>query len=237
MGPLMKLGIMQPYIFPYIGYFHLIQASSLFVFYDDVHYIKSGWINRNRIINQDTDLLFTVPLSKSGSNKLIKEIAPAFDFKWKDKFYKQLVHSYKRAPFFESAIDQVMSPFCREYADITDLAIESILAIYSYLGIEFEYTKSSICAPETRGMDKADRLINITKHLGYRNYVNAPGGKELYSKEYFLNQGVNLSFIQSNTIKYKQYSEHFVPWLSIIDIIMFNGKDTTIKFLESYCLE
>jgi len=233
----MRLAIMQPYIFPYIGYFHLIQASSLFVFYDDVQYIKSGWINRNRIFNQDTDLFFTVPLSKASSNKLIKEIAPAFDFRWINKFYKQLVLNYKRAPFFKSAVDWVMSPFYKEYADITDLAIASILAIYSYLDIEFNYTKSSICSPETKGTDKADRLIQITKHLGYEHYVNAAGGKELYSKEYFLNQGVNLSFIKSNAIKYKQYSEYFVPGLSIIDIIMFNDKETTIRFMESYCLE
>jgi hypothetical protein len=127
-----RAAIMQPYVFPYIGYFHLIQASSVFVFYDDVHYIMRGWINRNRIINQDKDLLFTVPVAKASRNKLINEIKPAFDDRWKDNFFKHLVHNYKKAPFFDKTIDAIMSSFDRDYTDITDLAIESILSVYSY---------------------------------------------------------------------------------------------------------
>ena len=233
-----SVGIMQPYVFPYIGYFHLIQASSMFVFYDDVTYIKGGWINRNRIINKEKkDLVFTIPISKASSYKLIKEISPALNAKWKNKFYKQLIQNYSKAPFFDSAIEPIMSVFARQYTDVTDLAIESISVIYSFLGIKFKFTKSSIISPESRGMEKTDRLITIIKQLGYKNYVNPAGGREIYSKKYFSNHGVSLFFIKSIPIEYRQYSEKFVPWLSIIDIIMFNDKESTIELLGAYCLE
>ncbi len=232
-----RVAIMQPYIFPYIGYFHLIQASSMFVFYDDVTYIKGGWINRNRISNQNKALLFTVPVSEISSNKLIKETSPVIDAKWNNKLYKQMIQSYKKAPFFKNVIEPIMSVFSKQYVDITDLSIESISVIYSYLGIKFTHTKSSSSFPETQGMEKVDRIIEITKALECNNYINAIGGKELYSKKQFLNKGINLSFVKSNPIEYPQYSDCFIPWLSIIDIIMFCSKEQTIDFLSDYSLE
>jgi len=232
-----KIAIMQPYIFPYIGYFHLIHATHFFVFYDDVQYIMRGWINRNRIINQGNELFFTIPLCKASRNKCINEIAPAVDTRWKNKFYKQLTHSYKRTPYFSDAIEPVMSIFSEEYADITDMAIKSILVILTYLDMKFSFTKSSLCSPATKGLEKSDRLITITKAQGYNNYLNTPGGKEIYSKKYFLEHGVNLSFIDSVPSVYQQYSKRFIPYLSIIDIIMFNSKNHTLDLISDYSLE
>lgn len=232
-----RAAIMQPYIFPYIGYFHLIHASSVFVFYDDVHYIMRGWINRNRILNQDRDLLFTVPVQKASRNRFINETKPSFNSKWKEGFHKGLIHNYKKAPFFDEIIDVVMSPFSKEYNDITDLAIESILSVHSYLGLQLNFTKSSTLSPETKGLEKADRLIAITKKVGFINYVNAPGGKSLYTKEYFKSKGINLFFAKSHPIQYKQYHEKFVPWLSIIDVLMFCSKGQVVDFMSSYSLE
>lgn len=226
--------VMQPYVFPYIGYFHLIQASSVFVFYDDVHFVKRGWINRNRILYQGTEILFTVPLLKASQNKLINEIAPSIDERWRNKFFKQLQQSYKRAPFFSEAIEAVMAPFSRNYDDVTDLSIESIATVYRYLGSEFNYTKSSVFSPETQGIDKADRLIEMTKKLGLTSYVNAPGGRSLYSKEYFQSKGVSLSFIESQSVQYDQYDQAFIPWLSIIDVLMFCPKEKVLEFFSAY---
>jgi hypothetical protein len=231
-----RVAIMQPYIFPYIGYFHLIHASNIFVFYDDVNFIKRGWINRNKIINREKDSRFTVPVTKASSNKLINQISPAIDDKWKNKFHKQLIHSYSKAPFFMDVIEPIMSVFSQEYKDITDLAIKSISVVLSHLNLELTYVKSSICSPKTRGIDKADRLIEITKQLGCENYVNSLSGMELYSKEYFQRKGIKITFVRSNQIVYRQYSKLFVPGLSIIDIIMFNDKERTIDFLSEYSL-
>jgi WbqC-like protein family/Acetyltransferase (GNAT) family len=232
-----RLAIMQPYTFPYIGYFHLIEASSLIVFNDDVNYIKGGWINRNRILVQDKAYLFTVPIKHVSSERSINETWPSISRNWLDTFSKQLKHSYGKAPHFADLADRLIAVFAIEYSDVTDLAINSIVATYDYLGLPLNYTKASTCSPETRGMEKADRLIAMTRKLGFARYVNAPGGAALYSKDYFRAKGVELGFVKSNYIEYRQFKNEFVPWLSIIDVLMFNDRKTVADFFTAYTIE
>lgn len=229
-----KIAIMQPYVFPYIGYFHLIDACNLFVFYDDVQFIPRGWINRNRILLNQNDYLFTVPVSKVSQNRLINETRLAIDNKWIDKFKKTLTLSYQKAPFFHEVCPLIMSVFSGSYCSVSDLAINSIVSVYDYLGMPFNYTLSSICSNETRGMNKADRLIAITKNQGYKGYVNASGGQELYSKEYFKLNGIDLGFIESHQVKYRQFLREFIPQLSIIDVMMFNDVETIKELISQY---
>jgi ribosomal protein S18 acetylase RimI-like enzyme len=232
-----RLIIMQPYTFPYIGYFHLIESSSLAVFFDDVNYIRGGWINRNRILLNNKEYLFTVPVAHGSQNRLINETLPSIDTKWKDSFHKTLTYAYRKAPYFSDVADMVISVFEAPASDIADLATKSIVAVYDYLGRKIEYTKSSLCAAGTKGMEKADRLIEITKALGFAHYGNAPGGVSLYDKDYFRSRGVELNFIKSNYIEYKQYENSFVPWLSIIDVLMFNDRDRVVDFFSHYTIE
>jgi GNAT superfamily N-acetyltransferase len=237
MRHLKKVSIMQPYTFPYIGYFHLIEASNLIVFYDDVNYIKRGWINRNRILHDDRDLLFTVPISNASQNRLINETTPLIDSKWKDTFHKKLTQSYRKAPYFSDVIDRIFSVFEIDYTDVTEMAINSILSVYDYLDLKINYTKSSVCSPETKGMEKADRLIEITKSLRFNAYANPAGGIELYDKKYFKSKSIELYFVKSKSIEYKQFGNQFVPWLSIIDILMFNDKRTVAEYFTHYIIE
>jgi hypothetical protein len=233
-----RLIIMQPYTFPYIGYFHLIEAGSLIVFFDDVNYIKRGWINRNKILLNNKEYLFTVPVVHGSQNRLINQTLPFVSTGWKDSFYKTLSHAYRKAPYFSDVADKVMSVLETPHSDIADLAIKSIVAVYEYLGRRIEYTKSSLCAAGTRGMENADRLIEITKALGFAHYGNASGGVSLYDKDYFRSRGVELNFIKSNYIEYKQYKKNgFVPWLSIIDVIMFNDRDRVVDFFSQYTID
>ena len=228
------IAIMQPYVFPYLGYFHLIEASDLFVFYDDVNYIKGGWINRNRILLNGKDLLFTIPISKASQNKLINETTLAIDDSWRDKFNRTIVQAYQKAPHFPQVAPLITSVFAKSYCSVSDLAISSVISTYKYLGMPFNYTKSSVCSPETKGIDKADRLIEIAKCQGYKRYVNAPGGINLYTKEYFGANGVELGFVNSEPIQYEQFSNVFVPSLSIIDVLMFNEPMAIKNFLRNY---
>ena len=231
---LKRIAIMQPYLFPYIGYFHLINASDLFVFYDDVNYIKRGWINRNRILINGEENFFTVPLSNASQNRLINEISLSPNYGWKKKFTKTLAHEYHKAPFFAPTMNIVNSVLSAQYSSISDFAIFSIISIYHYLGMELNHTKSSVCSPETKGTEKADRLIEITKRQGYKRYVNAAGGINLYSKDYFKDRGVEIGFVKSAPIEYKQFANKFVPWLSIIDVLMFNEKKAIRKFFTMF---
>ena len=230
------LSINQPYFFPYIGYFHLIESANKIVFYDDVNYIKGGWINRNRILINGSDYLFTIPVKKGSQNKLINEITPIIDKKFKCKFLTTIKTAYHKAPYYNQVNDLIQDVIHQEYDSISDMAINSITSVYDYLGKEIKWTKSSICSPFTKGMDKADRLIKITKDLGYHKYVNLIYGQKLYSKDYFLNSGVELYFIKSDIVSYRQFDNEFIPSLSIIDVLMFNDKRSIKNQFAAYSL-
>lgn len=230
-----RVAIMQPYLFPYVGYFHLIESSDLFVFYDDVNYIKRGWINRNYILVQGCRHRFSVPVAHGSQNLLIKDTIHAYDNRWVSKFRATLESAYRKAPFREDVIDLVMSTFASAGPSIADLAISSILAVCDYINRPFEYERSSICSPESRGMDKADRLIRITKELGYRAYVNAAGGEKLYDEPYFEERGVRLDFLQSDPVTYSQGGgEDFAPGLSILDVLMYNAPDAVAEHFTKF---
>ncbi len=232
-----RLAIMQPYILPYIGYFHLIEASSAIVFYDDVNYIPRGWINRNRILIEGTAHLFTVPVSRASQNRTISETPLSNTVIWKEKFYRQLKHAYRNAPHFIPAFEVIQKLFERKYNSVADLAISSILAVYDYLGLDVNHTRSSLCAAETQGMEKAERLIAITKKLGFDRYVNATGGIDLYDKGEFASKGVELEFVKSGNITYAQHAERFVPNLSILDAMMWVSRASIVPLLGEFTVD
>lgn len=232
----MKIAIMQPYFFPYLGYFQLINAVDKFVFYDDVNYIKSGWINRNQILINNQSHLFSIPLKKASQNKLIKEIETAIDDKWLSSFYTTLKTSYKKAPYFSSVFPLIQSVFETQYYNIADLTINSITSISNYLELETVFERSSQQYATTKGMEKATRLITICQLNNSSTYINPSGGKELYQKETFKKQGIELFFIENQLAPYPQFDKDFVAGLSIIDVLMFNNKEDIKKMLNQYQL-
>ena len=229
-----RLAVMQPYIFPYLGYFHLLEASDHIVFYDDVNYIKSGWINRNRILLEGREHLFTVSLKDASSFKTIKETMVGMNIKMRDKFFKQLQSAYAKAPHYDQVCELIAGVFARQDGSISDMAIDSIESVYRYLGKDLSFSRASLIAPETKELDKSERLIHITKKLGYDKYVNPVGGMALYDKDYFSEKGIVLSFVKPHEINYSQFGADFIPWLSIIDVLMFNDKKTVSKFFTQY---
>ena len=216
----MRAGIMQPYFFPYLGYFQLIGALDLFIVHDNVKYTKKGWINRNRILRDGSDAVITVPL-KSASDALdIRDREVASDFR-RDKLLNTIRECYRRAPCFAQAyplIDRVV-----RYAEpnLFDFLYHSIVETCRYLGLATPMPRSS-----EYGLDAAlrgqDRVIALCKAAGASAYVNPIGGIELYSKEAFRANGLELRFLRSCAFPYPQFGDTFVPSLSIIDVIMFN---------------
>lgn len=234
----MKIAIMQPYIFPYIGYFQLINAVDKFIFYDDVNFIKSGWINRNQILLNGSKNLFTVPLKSASSFQNINEtlIHSEIYLKWKKKFIKSIEQSYKKAPYFSSVFPLIQSVFEMSYHSIADLTINSIASVSNYLDLDTVFETSSEKYPETKGMEKAERLINICQINQSNTYINPSGGKELYQKDTFKKQDIDLLFIESELTPYPQFNNDFVAGLSIIDVLMFNSKEDVKKMLNQYHL-
>lgn len=234
----MKIAVMQPYIFPYIGYFQLINAVDKFVFYDDVNFIKHGWINRNRILVNGKDLLFTVPIQNISQNRKINEteIAEMQYNKWYKKFKKTLNNTYLKAPYYEEVIEIIENVFETRTKFIPDLTIKSVLIVCEYLGIKKQFESSSEIYSENVELEKADRLIDICKRNKSTEYINPIGGKEIYTKAEFAEKGINLKFLSTNQIDYKQFVNEFIPNLSIIDVMMFNPKDEIKRFLNEYKL-
>jgi len=233
-----KVAIMQPYLFPYMGYYQLVNSVDTFVFYDDVNFIKQGWINRNNILQNGSALLFTIPLKGASSNKLIKEVDLnylLFD-KWAKKFMKTLNQSYSKAPFYNETIQLVDSVFSENSPNkkISDLAIESVLIISDYLEMSTQFKVSSIDFTESRDFDREKRIFDIVKKVGGDTYINAANGANLYSKTSFQQSNIDLQFIQSRIAPYPQFKKDFVPNLSIIDVLMFNSKKTIREMLNEF---
>ncbi len=212
----MKLAVMQPYLFPYIGYFHLIYASDLFLIYDDVAYIKRGFVNRNNILVPSGVTRFTVSVPGASQNKLFSELKFSEDV---DKVLKKIEHSYSKASYFKNVF-----PIIRETLKFEDRSIASVCQkgfedIFSYLGIEKQFKKTSEIDYD-RSATACDRLITLCHQFGAACYVNASGGRTLYGKPEFSEKGIDLKFVDSLPVVYSQGRHEFVPNLSIIDVLM-----------------
>lgn len=229
-----KVAIMQPYVFPYLGYFQLIHSTDIFVFYDDVNFIKKGWINRNQLLLNGEAYKFTIPLIGASQNKLIHEIDVFWESKFSDKLFQQISQAYKSAPHVEAVLELVKSIFEQQPSSISELAILSVKKVCDFVGLKRDFYRSSELAI-AKDAGRAERLIEITKHFESSEYVNAVNGQELYTKDFFKKSAVNLHFLSPILSAYPQgASQNFIPFLSIIDVLMWNKKEDVLSLISQY---
>ena len=228
----MSYAVMQPYLFPYLGYYQLVNSVNTFVFYDDVNFIKRGYINRNNILSNGKSLRFTIPVINASQNKLINELS--FDKNVK-KILKTIEQSYKKAPYFEHVFPLVESVLNNENRRVDHLCAKSISVVFDYLGINKDFYFSSELE-YNRDLSAADKLIAMADVLKSSDYINSPGGKSLYNKEYFAKKEISLSFIEIEKYEYSQNTGEFIPHLSMIDVLMWNSKVQIIELLTKYRL-
>lgn len=225
--------VMQPYFFPNISYYKLVRHVEHFVFYNDVNFIKGGWINKNNILYNGAALSFRLPLIDASSNKLISEVQLYNKEKEAALFLKKIKYSYSKAPFFNDVYNLIESVLNTPSNYIADIAEQSIRKVFDYLNLPIHTTNSSDEVYSRDGKDKTDRLINLIHHLGKQVYLNAIGGKSLYEKEYFKINGIELIFVAPSFIPYTQFNHPFVSGLSIIDILMFNSRENVVLMLDA----
>ncbi|MCF1365232.1 WbqC family protein [Burkholderia cenocepacia] len=226
----MRLAIMQPYLFPYLGYFQLAAAVDRFVFYDDVAYIKNGWINRNRILLGGEAHYLTLPLNGASSSRRILDVRIQPRDRWMSKVLAMLHHAYSRAPQYALAIQLVERVLSTDTDAIGRVASNSVTETCAYLGIETQFIATST-GYDNDTLRGQSRVIDICCQEKARRYVNAPGGRALYDSAAFLDAGIDLEFIAPETSPYAQFGMPFVPNLSIIDVLMFNRVDTIRSML------
>lgn len=229
----MRLGIMQPYFFPYIGYWQLLNAVDKYVIADELNFIKNGWINRNRILINGEAKMITLPLHGASQNKLINEIEVAGDDAGRNNLLKTIEINYKKAPYFSNVFSVVKTILAQEEKNLAKFLEYSIREICQYLSIKTELIVLS-SLNNNDDLRRQDKVIDICKILETDEYYNAIGGQELYSYEDFASEGIILKFLKTANVKYKQYDNEFVPDLSIIDVMMFNSIEDIKKILEQY---
>lgn len=252
----MKLAIMQPYFFPYIGYFQAIDSVDKYILYHNISFRKKSWINRNQILYRNGQInLVTVPLVKQSSNKRINDLLIDNSTPWRDKLLKKIYFNYKRAGYFEQTYHLIESVLNENYPSLYLLNIESILAIARHLGLKTDietdnqkYKDIEEYIESKDGMEgysyngnqldkKVVRVLKICEREQANTYINAVGGMPFYRKEVFAQNGIDLYFLKTDEmLEYDQLQDRFFPNLSIIDVLMFNGIETTKKLLAQRVL-
>lgn len=250
----MKLAIMQPYFFPYIGYFQLINEVDEFIIYDEVNFIKKGWINKNNILINGKSYSIRVPLREKSSFKKISEVEIQDNDNWRKKMLLDLYVNYKRAKYFNDVYPILEKVINYPTIKISELNFQSIKSVCNYLGIktkisndisrfsDLEYKLSSDSINEKLFPNiklnyferKVIRILEICRIKDGTTYINPIGGTCLYEKEDFLANGVELKFVKTKEIFYQQFDNDFAAFLSIIDVLMFNSIDEVNELLGKY---
>lgn len=231
----MRVALMQPYFFPYLGYFQLIHAVDEFVIFDQAQYIRRGWINRNRILNAQKESIYIhIPVEKAPRETKIKHILINHSSNWKENIFYQL-HYYHKAPNYAFVMDFLDECFDSGMTSISELNTILLKKVCELLAIDTKITVLSKEFPMITEATEADEWgIQVAKALKATTYINAIGGIDFYNEQKYCANNLAIQFIQPNLKSYKQYNHIFIPGLSIIDVLMFNDLNEIKMMLDSY---
>lgn len=235
----MKVGIMQPYFFPYLGHFQLIQAVDEWIVFDTPQYIRHGWVNRNRILKPDgNDWQYVlVPLKKHHRDTTIKDVEINNAEDWRSRILGQLTHYKTKGRYFADTMDVVRQAIKTETDSLVTLNISTLKTVCDYLGLKFNYkVYSQMGLNHPVPNDAGEWALRISEAIGAKTYINPLGGQEIFDAQKYSDAGIELLFLQTNLASYGQRNNGFVPGLSIIDLMMFNPAQTVKDMLLDYKL-
>ena len=235
----MKLGIMQPYFFPYIGYISLIKHTDMFILLDEVQFIRHGWIERNRILKPLEGWQYIqVPLQKYHQKDLLKNIKINNEIDWERKILSQIEHYKKKAPYYYHAVDLLKNIFSEKYSTIVELNNASLHSVCDYLSIKKDIRIFSEMGLSIDPVLESDEwALNISKAMNVGEYWNPPGGKSIFNREKYDKANITLKFQEILLEKYPQKTNTtFEPGLSILDVIMNNNPETINLMLDNYTI-
>mgnify|MGYP005869605355 CR=1 FL=1 len=232
-----SIAVMQPYFIPYIGYFQLMNKVDEFVIYDNIQFSKSGWIHRNRILENGKDVYISLPIKKDSDFLDVRERFLADNYeKLKIKFLSKFKNNYQKAPYFKETMPLVEELLNDEERNLFTFIYNTLIRIRKHLKIKTQITISSEIDID-HSLTSSDKIKAIVKKRNASSYINPIGGIELYKKDDFKKDDIDLKFIKTNDFIYSQFDNEFNPFLSIVDILMFNGKEESMNLLENYELE
>lgn len=228
----MKLAIMQPYLFPYLGYFQLVAAVDRFVFYDDVNFIKSGWINRNRLVLSGSVRYFTIPLLGASSFRKISDVGVQPGDAWRRKILESVRQSYSMAPNFSQVFELTATVLAGGVDRISEMAKKSVITVAEYLNLTTEFVLTS-ATYRNESLSGVERVLDICRRERALSYYNLPGGKDLYDPGVFAANGIELRFLEPELPEYSQGHERCHVGLSILDVLMWNDQRAAAQMLAA----
>lgn len=227
----MKIAIMQPYFMPYIGYFQLMAAVDSFIVYDNIKYTKKGWVNRNRIQVRGVESLISLPIKKDSDYLDIsaRTLSPAFE---RGKLLRQIAGAYRCAPYYRDVMPVLEKIVREESGNLFNYLFQGLITLRDHFGLRCEILVSSTL-PADHSFKSQARVLDLCRVLGADTYINPQGGVALYSPHDFAEQGIVLKYIQPHHWHYPHSGKDFIPWLSIIDVMMFNSRDEIVHRLHT----
>lgn len=230
-----KIGIMQPYFLPYIGYFQLLNMVDEFVIYDNIEFSKASWIRRNRMLQNGKDAYFTLPIKKDSDFLDVDQRYLIDEFEIEaSKLLRRIESNYSKAPYFKDFFPIVQEIiFCNE-RNLFDYILNSVYCIKDYLKIETPIKVFSKLGKDVHLLRAQDKVIGVCKALQATHYINSFGGKHLYDSESFQKEQLQLLFFKPREMEYSQFDNDFIPFLSIMDVCMFNDVSQVREYLNQY---
>lgn len=230
-----KIGIMQPYFLPYIGYFQLMDMVDEFVIYDNIEFSRASWIRRNRMLQNGKDVYFTLPIKKDSDFLDVDQryLADNFD-KEAGRLVRRIESNYSKAPFFKEFFPIVEKIIYYEERNLFDYILNSVVKIKEYLNIATPILTLSKFGKDIQRLRAQDKVIGICKALQATHYINSSGGTHLYDSESFQKENIELLFFRAKQFEYPQFDNDFIPFLSILDVCMFNSVAQVQEYLNHY---
>ena len=230
----MKIGIMQPYFLPYLGYWQIMNMVDKYIVYDNIQYTKKGWFNRNRFLQNGHDELFSINLEKASDFLDVRErnISPVFN---RVKLLEQFKNSYRKAPYFKENFPLIEHIVMYPEKNLFKYLFNSIQTVHDAFDMKSELIISSDVDID-HSKKAAEKVKALVLAVGGNEYINPIGGVDLYSYIDFKKSGIDLKFHKISDIKYKQFDNEFIPCLSIVDVLMFNSIQKTKEMLNAYTL-
>ena len=233
----MKLAVMQPYFFPYLGYFQLLHSVDKFMFFDHVQFVRKSWMNRNRLLNIYSKKPYFIrpSLKKPEYKTLLSAVEFKGNEKWEETFLSQLKGYKNQAPFYNEILPLIKKILSFETNLLSEFNINSVIQIARWLDMDVEFDSYSNYSWEyEKAPGRGEWGLYIAKKLKATQYINLPGGESFIKPKKFEENEIQLGFIHPQLVQYNQQNETFTPGLSIIDVLFFNGKEGTLQLLNNY---
>jgi len=230
-----KIGIMQPYFLPYIGYFQLMDMVDEFVIYDNIEFSRASWIRRNRMLQNGEDAYFILPLKKDSDFLDVDQRYLIDEFEIEaGKLLRKIEANYSKAPFFNEFFPIVKKIIYCEERNLFDYILNSVNIIKEFLAIQTPVKIFSHLGKEIRNLKAQDKVITACKKMHATHYINSIGGVDLYEQEKFQKENIELLFYRPKHFEYPQFDNEFIPFLSILDVCMFNDITKVKEYLKQY---